>query len=283
MSDTIASPNAKMIEQWNTATGQTWAVFQAELDAQVAPLGSPALAALDVHAGAQVLDIGCGCGQTALQLADLVGQDRHVVGVDISKLMLEVARGRAGLAGLSNITFLEADAQTYDLGRQRFDAVFSRFGVMFFADPVAAFSNISKAMKSGGRLAFVCWRPLSLNDWMRLPLETAMTFLPPSPPSDPLAPGPFAFADAERVRSILTDAGFTHIETRPFDTPISMGDLATATRVALQVGPLGRLLRENPAVIPDVTEAIGTLLKNHVTEDGTVQMPASVWIVTASA
>ena len=272
--------NAEQIDYWNSAAGDTWARFQAQLDRQIAPLGAEALRQLAVRAGERVIDIGCGCGETSLDLAARVGAQGRVVGIDISTPMLEVAQRRlAAEPGLA-VEFRQADAQCDDLGRAGFDAAFSRFGVMFFTDPVAAFANIRTAMRPGGRLAFVCWRPLGDNDWMREPLDAAAPYLPPAAPSDPAAPGPFAFADAVRVRSILTDAGFVSVTIDPFDARIGGGDIAESLQLALRIGPLGYQMRENPQLMPSVAGAVRAVLERYAPPRG-VMMPAGVWIVRA--
>jgi SAM-dependent methyltransferase len=203
------SPNAAQIEHWNVQAGPTWAKFQVQLDRTVEPLGLEAIRALAPGPGERVMDIGCGGGQTTLELAARVGASGAVTGIDISAPMLEVALRRVAPAGAAQPEFRQIDAQTGDLGDAAFDAAFSRFGIMFFSDPAAAFGNIRRALKSDGRLAFVCWRPYPENLWMRLPLEAALPFLPPMPPpGDPTAPGPFAFANPDRIRAILGAGGF---------------------------------------------------------------------------
>lgn len=270
--------NAAQIDYWNAAAGQTWVELNDALDRQLAPLGDAALAALAARLGERILDIGCGAGATTAVLAAAVGPAGAVTGVDVSLPLLEHARKRGSAAG-----FVEADAQTADLGEGAFDALFSRFGVMFFEDPAAAFTNLRRALKPGGRLAFVCWRGLADNGWMREPIMAAIPLLPPLPQADPLAPGPFAFADPERVRGILGEAGFTAVAVEPFDTPLSTGgDLDAAVTMALKVGPLGRALADNPGNTAKVVEAVRAALARYVTPEG-VRMPAAVWIVTASA
>jgi len=279
----VTSPdNLAQVEYWNAAAGQTWANLQDLLDHQLTPLGLEAMAALAPAAGDRVLDIGCGCGQTTLELGLRVGPAGSVTGVDISQPMLAVARNRAAAEGRSNVVFQEADAQA-DIETLRdaaFDSAFSRFGVMFFSDPTAAFRNIRRALKIGGRLTFVCWRPLSENWWMRGPLEAGLPFVPPPEPADPDAPGPFAFCNPERVRTILHDAGFDAIGIRSFDTKIGAGDLERALRMALRVGPLAALVRDNPQSARLISEAVRGWLERHVTPKG-VLTPAAVWIVTA--
>src|SRR5712671_207104 len=172
--------NAAQIEYWNAAAGETWAGFQELLDRQIAPLGHEALRALAPVRGEHVIDIGCGCGETSVDLAARVGATGRVVGVDISKPMLSVARRRTLPPGVARPDFREVDAQAGDLGRGNFDAAYSRFGVMFFSEPVTAFANIRASLKERGRLAFVCWRGLAENGWMREPLEAARPFLLPA-------------------------------------------------------------------------------------------------------
>jgi SAM-dependent methyltransferase len=273
--------NAAQIEYWNAAAGDTWARLQELLDRQIAPLGHEALRALAPVHGEHVIDIGCGCGETSLDLAVRVGATGRVVGADISKPMLSVARRRPLPPGVARPEFREVDAQAGDLGLRIFDAAYSRFGVMFFSDPVAAFANIRASMKEGGRLAFVCWRGLAENGWMREPLEAASPFLPPSAPPDPTAPGPFALADAGRLRAILADAGFESVSVDPFDTRIGAGNLEQALKLALRVGPLGSAIREHPDLQFKVTDAVREALSRHMTANS-VLMPAAVWIVDAA-
>jgi SAM-dependent methyltransferase len=274
------SSNAAQIEYWNTTAGETWAQFQEPLDRQIEPLGLAAMDVLGPGEGEHIIDIGCGCGQTSLALAARVRPTGSVVGIDISEPMLGVALRRPRSAPDLQVAFRKLDAQTGDLGHGRFDAAFSRFGVMFFSDPAAAFANIRASLKPGGRLAFVCWRPLDENPWMQAPLQAALPFLPPVAPPDPTAPGPFAFADPSRVRSILADAGFGSVTINPFDAGIGGGDVEQTSKLALGVGPLGRALREHPELTDNIAVAVRNLLSKYVTPSG-VLMPAAVWIVLA--
>jgi SAM-dependent methyltransferase len=274
-------PNADQITYWNSRAGETWAAMQKRIDAQINPLGLTAIERLAPADGEKILDIGCGCGTTSFELARHVGASGHVTAVDISKPMLDVARRGAKEAQATNITFLEADAQTYPFQPGSFDVLFSRFGVMFFIDPVAAFKNLLAALKPGsGRLAFVCWRKLPENSWMETPLKAAMRHLPPQAPPDPLAPGPFAFADAGRVRRILTEAGLADVAVTPHDQKIELGTLEQAVEHCTRVGPLARLFSENPGAVDPVKETLRDTL--HEFEiNGRVQMDSSVWIATA--
>lgn len=273
--------NADQIAYWNNSAGATWAALQDRLDRQIEPLGQRAMDAGAPKAGEQVLDIGCGCGQTSLELAQRVGPNGQVLGVDISEPMLEVARRRGGEAGLANVSFLAADAQTRAFPPGGFDLAFSRFGVMFFDDPTAAFRNIAAALRPDGRLAFVCWRPLAENPWMGAPMQAALSLLPPMPPpADPTAPGPFAFADPERLRGILAAAGLVDIDIAPHDQMIGGNDLDETVAMSLRVGPLGAVLRENPELKDGVVGAIREALARHLTPQG-VMLASATWIVTA--
>ena len=277
---TIETANAAMTDYWNASAGETWARFQNQLDRQLAPLGAEAMRRLPLRPGDRVLDIGCGCGETTLALAAAVGSAGSALGVDVSRPMLEVARARAANAPAAG--FLEGDAQTADLPPPLFDAAFSRFGVMFFNDPPAAFANIRRALKPGAPLAFVCWRPFVDNPWMRDPMAAAQGLLPPQSPPDPLAPGPFAFADADRVRSILTAAGFSAVAIEPFDARIGGSSVEATLALTFRVGPLGAALRERPDLADAVAVAVREVLLRYDTPAG-VMMPAAVWIVTARA
>ena len=177
--------------------------------------------------GKTVLDIGCGCGHTSLSLAHRVGAQGAITGIDTSAPMLSLARTPAehraepGAA----IEFVEADAQTHAIQRDSFDAVFSRFGVMFFEDPVAAFSNIRTALRPNGRLGFCCWQPRAVNPFMTVPAQAALELLPPPPEMPPRAPGPFAFAEPDYIHSILSRSGFSDISI----TPLSRHDKFAVT------------------------------------------------------
>ena len=288
----VASSNDAQVDYWNTTAGETWARHQRQLDRQLEVLGLEAMRVLAPATGERILDIGCGCGETTLELAAHVGPSGAVVGADISEPMLDVARRREPPAGVVRPAFRNLDAQTADLraadlraadlGQAAFDGAFSRFGVMFFADPAAAFANIRAALKPGGRLAFVCWRAFRDNPWMREPMAAAAPLLPPLPDADPTAPGPFAFADADRVRGILADAGFTSVAIEPFDVDIGGSSVEETVNLTLRVGPLGRILRELPQAADAVVGAVRAAIQPYETAKG-VLMPAAVWIVSARA
>ena len=280
MSETAAPPPVDMAAYWNDVAGHTWTELADLMDQELCELGLAAMEALAPRAGDALVDVGCGCGQTSLQLAERVGPSGSVLGVDVSRPMLAEARRRAEAAGVRQVTFVEADAQTYAFPPGALDGLFSRFGVMFFADPAAAFANLRRALKPGGRLAFVCWRPLAENPWMTAPMGAVLKHLPAPAPPPPGAPGPFAFADPERVRSILGEAGFRHIDARPIDLPMGGFSVEDALKMAMRIGPVGALLRENPDVAPKVVDEIRETLAAQAV-DGRVALPGAAWIVTA--
>ncbi len=281
MNERSAADNRQQIAYWNDAAGVTWAKLQHVLDRQVEPLGLEAIRRLAPRPGERILDLGCGCGQTSVELATQVGPSGTVVAIDVSRPMLAVARARAQPASGAPIEFREADAQVEPFAPATFDAAFSRFGVMFFADPVAAFDNVRRALKPAGRLAFVCWRSFEESDWMRVPLEAARALLPPPAPVDPLAPGPFAFADAERVGRILVDAGFPNPRIEPYEAMIGGTGLEESVRLLCRVGPLGAAMRERPELLPAASDAVRAALIPQLGPDG-VRMRGAVWIVQAT-
>jgi len=216
-----SGPNAEQIRFWNEQAGPQWVAGADRLDALLSHLGEIAMERARLPAGARVLDVGCGCGDTSLTLARRVGPAGRVLGIDISGVMLERARERAHAAAVSHVAFTQADAQTHTFPRAEFDAVFSRFGVMFFADPTAAFANLGGALRAGGQVTFVCWRPLAENPWILVPLMAAAAHVTLPPPPAPGTPGPFSLGDADRVRDILQQAGFVEVVCESLDSAMT--------------------------------------------------------------
>lgn len=279
-------PNAEQIRYWNEVAGPRWVTQDALLDAQITPLGLRGIERAAPAAGERVLDVGCGCGSTTVELGRRVGSGGAVLGVDLSAPMLERATARAREADLGNVAFVQADVQTHAFDRG-FDLAFSRFGVMFFADPTAAFANVRGALAAGGRLAFICWAALQDNPWMVVPLGAVARHVPLPAPPEPGAPGPFAFADPERVRAILSGAGLRDVQLEPLRETVLLGGegpLERAVDLLIQIGPAGAALREaDPALLPKVREAVLEAVAPFYVTDPTpgVRMPASAWIVTA--
>lgn len=281
------SPNAEQIDAWNDGVGKAWVANVDALDRQIGPIGDAAIAAAAVQPGDSVLDVGCGAGQTTFQLAPLVGPTGWALGVDISGLMIGAAAAEGRRRNVLNASFEIADAQTAPLRRAAYDVVFSRFGVMFFQDPVAAFVNMRTALKPQGRLAFCCWRAPAENPLMIEPAQAAAALLPApvGPPPDPLAPGPFAFADQDRVRGILAGAGFLNISIERWDGVLGANSLDDAVRIATDLGPLGRRLNElhaDAALRQKAQAAVRGALQKFIGEDGKVRAPGAAWIVRAN-
>ncbi len=276
-------PNAQQIEYWNRA-GRRWVEVQTDIDAQLAPLGLAAIERAALRPGETALDVGCGCGQATLQLAERVGPQGRVCGSDISEPMLARARERAGEAKLDNVEFSSGDAQTVAFPEGAFDLIFSRYGVMFFADPAAAFSNLRRALAKSGRLVFVCWQEFGKNPWMQVPMGAALAHLPPLEPAAPDAPGPFAFGDADRVRAILAAAGFAEVTVEALERPILLGGggtLEDAVRFVLELGPTSRLLQDADEDDRErVRKSVTDVLAAHASAEG-VRLGSASWIVSA--
>ncbi len=262
------SDNLQQIEFWNGPPGQRWAALSETTDRTLSLITAALMPFAAAKPGERVLDIGCGCASTTLALATAVGATGSVTGIDISRPMLEVARKRAADTG-AGISFIEADASQYAF-KSAFDLVFSRFGVMFFSDPLMAFTNIRKALSAGGRIVFVCWRAFPENAWAARPLAAAFDLLPPQPPVEPHAPGPFAFADRERLISILGHSGFRDARVEKLDTMANLGaTLEDAVAASLNIGPLSRAAMElDEATRDQVRERVREVLAAFETPAG---------------
>lgn len=273
--------NHDQIAQWNAEAGRNWTAEQERLDKLIAAYGEAALKAAAARAGERVIDVGCGCGETSLVLADAVGGSGRVVGVDVSEPMLARARERG--EGIAQLRFELGDASRADLGGP-YDLLFSRFGVMFFDASADAFSHMRAAMTPGGRLAFVCWRSVMENAWAFLPAGVGRRLIgAPQQAADPHAPGPFAFADADRVRAILEEAGWKGVRIEAFDAPMPLGaDARDAALCTGKVGPLAAMLREAEDKRAAVMDALTEALKAYETPAG-VSLPGATWIVSAMA
>lgn len=277
-----SATNAQQVEYWNGPAGERWARAQDRIDHHLGLITEVLLALTALREGERVLDIGCGGGSLTLLLGERVGTDGAVTGIDISAPNLALARAKAH-AGMADVSFIEADASTYDF-QAVFDLAFSRFGVMFFDEPVSAFANLRKALTKNGRLVFVCWRTFKENDWSFVPYEAALNLLPPQVPMDPYAPGPFAFADGVRLWGILEEAGFCDIQIKAHDTTVNLGRTAEeAVTEALTIGPLARAASELDESTRDrIRDRLGPLFAKHVSPYGVV-LPAAVWLVRAKA
>ena len=270
--------------EWAGQMGQEWARRVDALDRQLAPAGAVGLAALAARSGEHILDLGCGAGATTAKIAEAVGPEGAVTGIDISPDLLAVARARPGNAGAS---FLEGDAQSWPFEAEGFDALFSRFGCMFFADPPAAYANLHRALRPGARLVLTVWRDLSANPWAALPGRVAAEVLGPAEPVPPGTPGPFAWADPAIFRPVLEGAGFTGLKWGEAPITLQIGESGEANPVEravamlMRIGPAARRLTGQPeATRAAVAERLAPALEPFVS-DGWVRMPGLTWVITA--
>lgn len=275
--------NADQLAFWGGAGGRTWVARQAHTDATLAPVFRALLTFAAPRAGERVLDVGCGCGAATLDFARAVGSPGHVLALDISAPMLEEARARAESANIVNVEWREADAANTVL--DEFDLLTSAFGVMFFGDPVAAFSHLRSAANADARMAFVCWRTLGENPWIEAPMRAVSPHVPPRPPANPEAPGMFAFADPLRVSRILTAAGWASptFEKLNLDLDIAAGrGLDEAIEQSTQIGAVNSWLRDQS---PDVVIAAKASIRNALApylRGASVRLPGAMWLVSSA-
>ncbi|GLS42043.1 class I SAM-dependent methyltransferase [Methylobacterium brachythecii] len=289
----MTEQNRDQIEYWNGEVGQRWAARHAALDAVFKPLTDALFKRAALNPGERVLDIGCGAGKTALRAARTVTESGRVLAADLSAPLLAVARQRAARepASTAPIEWIEADAQSHDFGQGAFHHALSRFGVMFFDDTEAAFDNIGRALGSGGRLTFLCWRALEENAWVRVPREVVLPLVPGCEPMAPDAPGPFRFADPRAVLPILDAAGYRDISCDPIDRTLTIGHsvdgsakeaVDAATDIVVDLGPVARLLRDRDADLRESARAtVAETLEHHV-RDGAVRLGAACWLISAT-
>lgn len=278
----MTTANADQAAFWNSDPAAAWLTHQDSFDT----LLSEALERLMMHAaprpGERIVDVGCGTGASLLCLSDLAGAQGHVTGLDISARFLDRARERA--AGRGNIDIIHGDAQTLALGHLQADLIFSRFGVMFFEDPVAAFENLRAALRPGGRIAMLCWQGAPENPWFMEPMQAAMARLGKPDPMDPHAPGPMAFKDMDRVTGILGAAGWTETDATPVEVDlIPPQTLDVAADFATSAGPATRLLREREGT-PDDVAAIRADCAHRFARfqtDGGLRIPARLIVYSA--
>ena len=278
-----ATPNPRGAEFWNSTMGHAWVSQQAVISDVFTSVTSVSLDAAAAKLGEHVIDIGCGTGDTLLAFAKAVGPSGAVLGVDVSAPMLDFAKHRAAEAALSNAAFALADAKSYAFEPSWADLVYSRFGVMFFDDPIRAFTNIRSGMKAGGRLVFVCFRTMPESPWFRVPIEAARPHVPPQPPVDPMAPGMFSLGREERLGGILTVAGFREVALKATNVPVHGKDTTQSMAFITQAGPLPALL-ENASGEQRIraTEAVRNALAANIGADGR-GLHVGLWLVSALA
>lgn len=281
--ETRFEANVAQAEYWNAKAGPKWVRNDDAMDARLRPLADGLLSRISLAGGESVLDVGCGSGATTGLIGSAVGDDGTVLGIDISEPLLENARRRC--AGLANVSFENADAQVHDLSSGRFDILASRLGVMFFADPYAAFENLGRSLRPDGRVHLVCWASMDQNPWLTLAMEVAKPYLGPLEPPPPRSPGAFGFSDPEYVTDILTKTGFREIDIDPSPVSIASSDPAEVqAELYLQVTPAATLIAAtNPteSTVAAIERDVAAELRNHE-RDGTISLDACVIYVSAS-
>ncbi len=280
---TGSQANAGQSEYWNAEEARHWVDEAGAYDRMLAPFATRLLEAAAIAPDEQVLDIGCGTGPTTCDAARAASHG-HATGLDISRAMIEAARARASRDDLENATFEVGDAQTRRFDPGSVDVAMSRFGVMFFDDPVAAFTNIRSSLREGGRLVFVCWQELIANEWMAVPGLAAAQHVPLPTPGPPGTPGPFSLGDADHVREVLGGAGYREVTVDPIDESILLGGGGSPEETAafLQNTGMGRtLFSDAPAdAIERAVAAVEDALEPYVTHEG-VRLRAAGWLVRA--
>jgi SAM-dependent methyltransferase len=281
----VTTSNEPQAEYWEERAS-SWLESEEHIEIVSGHFGMMTIDRLAPQPGEQVLDIGCGAGPTTIELARRTRPDGGALGVDIAPSMVTAARQRAVAAGVDGASFAVADAQHGDLGRGVFDAMFSRFGVMFFADPVAAFTHIRGALRAEGRLAFVCWQDIFVNEWMLVPGSAVMSVtgaLPPMP--GPGEPGPFSLADPGRIDQVLTAAGFGRVEITAVNHPIVLPESRVESLVALssRSGPVREALRQaDDDLRRQLLDAVRSAFAERI-EGGELRLGSGAFLVTAQA
>ena len=283
MAEEALDANVAQRRYWNTVAGPRWIAAPGFRERRNQESLALLLTHLGISGGESVLEIGCGTGALTLPLAAAVGEQGRVVAVDISEPMLGFARQRVGERGLHNVTLLLGDAQVFDFEPAAFDLVTSRMGVMFFADPAAAFSNIGGALKPGGRLVFACWAPLAENRHWLVSYDIALRHLGPAAPQPAHEPSPLAFADPAYIRSVLAAAGFAEITVERAYPTIVCGSPEEEARQALLMGPTARLIEEKKpaeAVRQAIAREIEAAFASEAAS-GPIRLPATIFLVAA--
>ena len=280
----VAPDNAEATEAWS---GPLFELFVKYRDLTAAGLGAHGEAAMQLsppRPGERVLDLGCGFGETTLQLASLVGEEGSALGIDVSEPFIEAARKEA--ESVANVDFMVADVQTLELPRE-FDYAYARMGLMFFANPVAALRNVANALNPGGRLCAVVWRRKIDNEWVHRAEQVVEEYLDHPEESDEptCGPGPFSMANADTVTEQLTIAGFEEVSLRRSDLPLKIGDnLDQAVEFNMALGPAGEVLRLWGDRVNEIRPKIATELRQTLADLETpngVFAPASTWLITA--
>ena len=277
---TLQTANEEQLNFWDGPGGDHWAEHEEVYNNSVANYMPAFMAAANVGASDTVLDIGCGNGETT-RLAARLAPDGRVLGVDISAAMVQVARKHAEDESITNVEFIQADAQIYDLGREQFSVCISRTGAMFFADPIAGFTNIARSLKSGGRLVLLAWQPYDRNEWQSA-LSDALALGRSFPKPEVSKPGPMGLADPDFTRTVLGAAGFSQITVESVEREFSFGvDAKAAYDFIVSLGFTKGALE--PLNSDDRKKALNQLretIEEHARDDG-VWFGSATWLVTA--
>jgi SAM-dependent methyltransferase len=275
-------------DMWNGRAGASWVRHNSLLEELLSEPGRRCMELFDLPSSAQVLDVGCGCGNQTLDWASCLDPSCNIIGVDISEPMLALAEDlkSANQSALqANVSFLLGDASEALFPEASFDAIYSRFGVMFFADPTAAFAQLRSNLKPDGQLGFVCWQSPALNPFFTAPMQAALTVLPPPPPAKPGAPGPFGLSDKERSYGILSEAGFTEVTIEPLQLELSAGadrSFDELFQELVQIGPAAALIAESdPALAEQAKTAVYETLGEFYSVGNGVRFEANFWLVSA--
>ncbi len=264
--------NSAQFEYWNAKAATNWTENQLALDRLLSVLTERLFELANIQPGEAIIDVGCGTGASSLAAADAAGPGGKVLGIDLSREMLRLAQARADAkGGMAHLSFEIADAQVHPFAPGAYDVLQSRFGVMFFEDPVAAFANLMGALRPGGRLCCVCWGPLADNPWFKVPRDAAVKVLGPPEPVPPRAPGPLAFAEVDYVSDILKQAGFADVDIGKEDTSLRpAATLAEATDYAVNLGPATRIITQFDAsaeAIEAIANEVEKGLSPYYTDD----------------
>ncbi|MEL6767858.1 MAG: methyltransferase domain-containing protein [Pseudomonadota bacterium] len=285
MADTAVAQDSEFVTFWNEVLAPKFIRWKHVLVGGLGQHSDAVFPRLEVHAGERVLDAGAGFGDTACMLAERVGPEGQVVAMDCCDAFLDHGRKEAAAKGLANIAFTAADVEVFPFEGD-FDMVFSRFGTMFFSNPVFALKNMRRALKPGGRMTHIVWRRRPDNPWLSAAKDVVLEFLPqPGEDAATCGPGPFSMADEEMVTGQMKAAGFDDITFERVDADVRMGDnVEDAIGFQLALGPAGEVVREAGALAEErdaeIRAALASLLAPHVREDG-IWMASSSWVISA--
>jgi ubiquinone/menaquinone biosynthesis C-methylase UbiE len=281
-----ATEDTAFVQFWNDVLAPKFIRFKHILVDGLSRHSEAVFPALPVRPGDRVLDVGCGFGDTAIRLAERVGPEGTVVGIDCCDAFLDFAREEIAARGLKNVSFMRGDAEIA-LPTENFDFVFARFGTMFFANPVAGLRNMRKALRPGGRMVHIVWRRRVDNPWLSMAKDVVLRFLPePGADAQTCGPGPFSMADEQTVTAMMRAAGYENIEFRRVDAPVLVGnDVKDAIAFQLAIGPAGEVFREAGALAEEKRAEIEAALAEAINRQGVsaegIVMDSSSWVISA--